>query len=139
MQLAQAKIRYCPLCCHDVLLPHDNYVMCAECQALFAVRIPDKPPKPPQDPRRIRKECGSKVKHDTLESAVTHMQQIMSKPLPGRIFDTLNAYRCRYCASIHVGHLPLKGKVKEFWLARDLIPFPENHAVVVDGNCNCTD
>ena len=53
--------------------------------------------------RKIRrKECGEKIKHLTLGSALIHLQV-----LKARYNDSgMRAYGCRVCGGWHIGHKP---------------------------------
>jgi hypothetical protein len=88
-----------------------------KCRKIFQVYIVALP-----DPngKTGNKECGSKFRHETIESAYQHADEL--KEIPNRYRRQLLIYRCRFCDKYHVGH---KGKVEkrrlnEYFLFIDL-------------------
>lgn len=51
------------------------------------------------------KECGAKIAHFTLESALRCIEELKLKPQVHNEFGArLSVYRCRWCDWFHVGH-----------------------------------
>jgi len=50
-----------------------------------------------------QRQCGNKVKHDGLESATAHKEQL-EQDVGGR----WDVYLCAFCTRYHVGHLRTK-------------------------------
>jgi hypothetical protein len=66
-----------------------------------------------------QKECGIKVKHDSLDSAFQHASEM--KDLPNRTKETACIYRCRYCGKWHVGHVGARmSKTRDFFMYENL-------------------
>jgi hypothetical protein len=51
-----------------------------------------------------RRECGTKIRHETKESALGQAGQLRRRFAATR--STANVYRCRWCKYWHVGHQP---------------------------------
>lgn len=68
------------------------------------------------DPNSVsgRAHCGSKVKHEPIESAFQHASELPE--LPHRAQKQLTIYRCVFCDKYHVGH---RGKVRRLQLATE--------------------
>lgn len=50
------------------------------------------------------RECGSKIAHQTIESALEHANEIANKPVHDTNGNPLEIYLCRWCDWFHIGH-----------------------------------
>jgi len=111
---------YCPWCgTRKQLVIEKRVAYCPKCDVHFTV-AKEQPPDP--NSNSGRDHCGSKRRHETIESAFQHASEL--KELPHKAHTNLTIYRCLFCNFYHVGH---RGKMrrlgvltKEFYKFLDL-------------------
>lgn len=118
--LKRNDIKFCPLCgTGTAKVSKGEYAHCEACDFRFKVSRYDEPRKPQPNGDAVRRECGDKIRHQTLVEAVERGEKLPD--IPNRYRDNMVFYLCRFCACWHIGHEGKRqGKAKVYYTYADI-------------------